>query len=355
MQDFDKRVLTISSKHNPPKGGLAQIVYNYRKYVFFTFYFVPNGKAERSIYSYTLAILHPFRMIGQFLMHPSIRIVHIHTCSYKGFKHASWTAKLAKLCGKKVVMHMHGGGFKEYYETDKVFVKKQLDKIDAIIALTPSWKDFYSNVVGVKNVYVIPNIVPEPKYIPVEKKNNVFNLLFLGHIHKAKGIFDLVQVLNENHNEYMGKIKLYVGGGMFEEEELKNYVIDNQLEDVVTLCGWVGENDKAKLFSISDAFILPSYIEGQPVSIIEAMSYGLPILSTTVGGIPELVSDGKNGYLFEPGNKGQIKVNIDKLLTNERLRKAMGDKSKKMSEAYMPCVIRIGLEQLYLTLIDKQT
>lgn len=351
MCDIEKRVLTISSTFDPPKGGIAQIVYNYCKFVFNTFYFVPAGKSERSIQSYTLAIIHPFRMVWQFIKHPTIRVVHIHTCSYKPFKHACFTARIAKLFGKKVVMHMHGGGFKDYYNKEKDFVRKQILKIDGIIALSPSWKDFYSDVVGAKNVCVVPNIVPEPKIFEKEKLNGCFNLLYLGHINKAKGIFDLVEMIKENHDEYRGKMMLHIGGGMFEEEKLKQFVLEHQLQDVVTMHGWVIGDDKAKLLSNADAFILPSYVEGQPVSIIEAMSYGLPILSTKVGGIPEMVADGGNGFLFEPGDKKNMKCLINKLIDDKELRVSMSKKSKELSAVYMPTKVRETLFDFYNKLI----
>ena len=347
MADIEKRVLTISSTYNPPKGGIAQIVYNYSKYVFHTFYFVPAGKSERSIQSYTLAILHPFRMVWQFIIHPTIRVVHIHTCSYKPFRHACFTARIAKLFGKKVVMHMHGGGFKDFYNKEKDFVKKQISKVDGIIALSPSWKEFYSDVVGAKNVCVVPNIVPEPRFFKEERNNEVFNLLYLGHINKAKGIFDLVEMIEEHHDEYRGKMMLHIGGGMFEEEKLRQFVLAHQLQDVVTMHGWVIGDDKARLLSNADAFILPSYVEGQPVSIIEAMSYGLPILSTKVGGIPEMVSDGENGFLFDPGDKKSIKCFVDKLIDNKELRVSMSIKSKELSADYMPTAVRKRLFEMY--------
>ena len=346
MQDFDKKILTISSVYDPPKGGISQIVYNYKKSVFDTFYFVPADKAERSMSSYTLAVLCPIRMLWQFIIHPSIKIVHIHTCSYKPFHHASFRARFAKLFGKKVVMHMHGGGFKDYYKQDEAFIKNQLSKIDGVIALSQSWKEFYSDIIGAKNVYVIPNVIPEPRIF--EKENNeVFNLLYLGHIYKAKGIFDLVEMINEHHNEYVGKLMLHIGGGMYEEEKMKQYISDHNLKDVITMHGWVVGDEKARLLSNADAFILPSYTEGQPVSIIEAMSYGLPILSTNVGGIPEMIEANVNGFLFEPGDKETMATSINKLITDHELRESLSQKSKELSMGYLPAAVRFKLHEFY--------
>ena len=108
------------------------------------------------------------------------------------------------------------------------------------------------------------------------------------------------------------------------------------LDTLINFHGWVSGDMKIKLLNLADSFILPSYVEGVPISILEAESYGVPILSTIVGGIPEIVTDGDNGLLFKPGDKVAIKEAIDKVLYNQKLRKKMGAYSKERSNAHLP-------------------
>lgn len=349
MNYFD-RVLTIGRAYNPPKGGIAQLLYNYKTLVYNPFYFVPNGLGAKSILSYIVFAIHPLCMVITFILHPRIKIVHIHTPSYKPFVYATVTAKIARLFNKRVVMHMHGGGFRDYYMQNKKFVGEELRKTDAVVVLSESWKKFYENNIGLKNVRIIQNIVPLPHKIKIEK-NSKFILLFLGYICKDKGIFDLVECIKENHAEYRDKLMLYIGGGQYEENQLKILIEDNNLQDVITFCGWVSGENKINLLNKADAFILPSYKEALPISIIEAMTYGLPIISTEVGGIPELVEHGTNGLLFIPGDYVSMKQYIDTLMYNAETRKRMSSNSYKKSLNYLPENAQLKLNCLYKSLL----
>ena len=132
-----------------------------------------------------------------------------------------------------------------------------------------------------------------------------FTLLFLGLLGKNKGIYDLLECIRDHKVEFQGKLKLYIGGNG-EIEHVKQLIKEYGIADIVIFEGWVSGDKKIELLNKSDAYILPSYKEGLPISILEAMSYGMPIISTPVGGIPEIVSNGENGYLVEPGNKEDI-------------------------------------------------
>ena len=98
----------------------------------------------------------------------------------------------------------------------------------------------------------------------------------------------------------------------------------------------------------ADIFILPSYNEGLPMSILEAMSYGLPVISTPVGGIPEIVKDGVNGYLIFPGDNEALAEKIELLAKNKELRLRMGQENYKLvSQKYNAGTIINQLKILY--------
>ena len=96
-----------------------------------------------------------------------------------------------------------------------------------------------------------------------------------------------------------------------------------------------------------DAYILPSYNEGLPISILEAMSYSLPIISTAVGGIPEILKNGENGFIMEPGDKEAIYRAIHTLMGDERLRAQMGEKSFEKVRTHLPGYVEKQLRELY--------
>lgn len=100
----------------------------------------------------------------------------------------------------------------------------------------------------------------------------------------------------------------------------------------------------------ADVYVLPSYKEGLPISILEAMSYSLPVISTRVGGIPEIIMNGKNGLLINPGDKEALYESIIKLKNSEELRIRMGEISKPIVQEHLPIYVESQLKQLYNSL-----
>lgn len=242
---------------------------------------------------------------------------------------------------------MHGGGFKKFSNEHPKAVRYILSKTDCVIALSNSWKDFFENELTCKKVVVINNIIAPPLICP--NKNDFLTLLFLGKMDKNKGIYDLLDVIIRNKSKYKNKLQLFLGGNG-EIESVQRIIHENDIDDIVLFKGWVSGNSKINLFNQSDIFILPSYYEGVPISILEAMSYSMPIISTNVGGIPEIVENGINGYLIIPGNKDALEKAINKFLLNPELIKSMGEKSQQKIKKHLPIEVSKELSQLYNTI-----
>ena len=177
-----------------------------------------------------------------------------------------------------------------------------------------------------------------------------FTLLFLGRLGKRKGIYDLLDVLKNNKEKYEGKILLLIGGDG-ETEKVVNYIKQNNLDNIVKFKGWISGRQKILLLNQADTYILPSYNEGLPISVLEAMSYSLPIISTNVGGIPEILKHGVNGYLIHPGNKNEIEESINNLISDKGLREKMGRASRYMVKEHLPEYVEKQLSNLYNKLL----
>lgn len=340
-----KNILTVGPEYKNPKGGIAQVLYSYNKFVYNGFKHVRSGggsQAFSKLYYFGKGLV---MFSTKLLFDSSIKVVHIHTASNNDFKRNSFYAKIAKQFKKKVILHIHGGGFKDYYSKNKHFVKQQLDKADAIVALSEYWRGYFAEELKCKSVFVVHNIIPTPNYQP-NKEKDIFNLLYLGHIYEKKGIFDLVSLIKDHKEEYKGKLMLHIGGGLYEVDRLLNILKNEDLNDVIKFEGWVSGEKKQELLNISDAYILPSYAEGVPISILEAMSYHLPIIATNVGGIPSIVGN-QNGILVEPGNKSQLKDAINRLIHSKIQRDKMGEASYHISLEYQPHNVVKELNLLY--------
>ncbi len=285
------------------------------------------------------------------LSNSDIRIVHIHTASNNSFKRSSYFVNLAKRFGRRVVLHIHGGGFREYYNTHPSGILKSLKKADCVLALTDSWKEFFSDQLQLPNVVVVPNIVSNPQIKEVEHDGRL-HLLFLGAIIEQKGIFDLVEVIKEHKDEWDGNLMLHVGGS-HEVEHLQRFINDNGLENLIQYEGWVSDDKKIVLLNLMDAYILPSYIEGLPISILEALSYGKPVITTPVGGIPEVINE-SNGFLFEPGDREAMYKIINDIVSNPTCLKEKAVNAKKSVDNNFPDRIASVLESVYCELLKTE-
>lgn len=341
---YSKKILTIGCHCDPPKGGIACVLKTYKDNVYRPFRFIPNSKG--GLLANLWYLTKSYIQCGWiYLVDKRIEIVHIHTASYNSFKRSALFIKQAKHFGKKVVCHIHAGSFREFRETCPAFVDKHLKMCDAIVALSEFWRKYYADELGLQNVVVVHNIIASPQPIQV-KKDGRFHILFLGLITEAKGIFDLLETIQDHEEEWRNRIILHVGGNG-KVEKFKQLVIDYQLEDMVVYEGWVSGEKKASLFNLADAYILPSYTEGVPISILESMSYGVPVLSTPVGGIPEVIHSGENGILFQPGNKSAMADAINKLLNNKKLCQLMSERELVEAKDYLPESIVCQLEAVY--------
>jgi glycosyltransferase involved in cell wall biosynthesis len=97
-----------------------------------------------------------------------------------------------------------------------------------------------------------------------------------------------------------------------------------KLTDKITILDWLDAQQRDELLAAADVFILPSYNEGLPMSMLESMAWGLPVIVTPVGGIPEVIVDKENGLLVEPGNQEQLLVAMQSLIGDEGLRISLG-------------------------------
>lgn len=349
-KEVSKQILTVGCKYRPPKGGIAQVMYNYECYVFPIFKCIVNSGAKSKAGKLLKAIIAWIRMLGLLFVDRNIRIVHIHTASYNSFRRSVYFVRLGKLFGKKVVLHIHGGGFKEYFTTNPKRISKNLDLCDSIVTLSQSWQMWFQERKGKSKVEVIENIIPKPLMNRESKCDDFVHVLFLGLITKQKGIFDLLQVLANHKDDFEGKLRLHIGGNG-EVEVMNDFVTLNGLENIVQYEGWVNEEKKAELFSIADAFILPSYVEGLPISILEAMSFNVPVIATKVGGIPEVISDKRDGLLIEPGDCDAIYRILFELISNPiSISCLVGEASKKIQKHY-PDAVSKRLGKLYQSLL----
>ncbi|WP_303179928.1 glycosyltransferase family 4 protein [uncultured Butyricimonas sp.] len=344
MNIFDE-VLFIGPDFNN-RGGISSVLKLYKENIE-SFHYIKSSTDKGLLVNVWVLGVVLVKLIGvRFLR--KIKIIHLHGASWHSFQRKAIIIIWVKILGFKVIFHCHGGEFKQYVESKgRRGVKGVLDKCDAIIVLSKYWYDYFINELGQTRVFVVNNMVNRPQKIN-KRIDGLLHLLFLGVITKEKGIFDLVNVINEHKEELKGKCTLIIGGSGIEKNinQLVRYIEENCLHDLIDYKGWVNNETKELVFAESNVFILPSYMEGLPISILEAMSNEMPIISTFVGGIPAIVTT-NNGVLVRPGDKTAIWLAIKNYINNINIIIEQGKESAKLVEIFYPQKVEEQLVLIY--------
>ena len=259
-------------------------------------------------------------------------VVHIHVASRRSTFRKGKYVRLAKKYNKRVILHVHGAEYKKFYdectEQQKKYVKDTLNMCDKIIVLSEEWYDYFKTLVSEDKLVVIYNSIVLPK--DFNKNLNTNKFLFLGRIGHRKGIYDLLDVFEKLVKEFED-IKLYAGGDG-EVENFQNLIKEKHLENNVEYIGWTSGEKKEQYLTDCSFYILPSYNEGMPMSVLEGMAYKNVTLSTYVGGIPKVIQNLENGIIINPGDKDAMYKYLKYLLLDESLRKKLSDNARKTME-----------------------
>ena len=196
---------------------------------------------------------------------------------------------------------------------------------------------------------VIPNAIPIPKFLnPCPVKT--YDILFVGRLTKQKGVEILLKAIKILKNEYSRNLKIAIVGEGSLKENLNNLAVEFGVNGEVEFLGI--RKDIDDLMVSSKIFVLPSRWEGFGIVIIEAMSNMLPVIAANVGGIPELIENGKEGILVPPENSKALAQAINDLLENEELQKKLRQAAyKKVREKYSIDVFSIHMLDFYKSLV----
>ena len=265
-------------------------------------------------------------------------LVHVHMSHTGSFIRASIIENSCLKYNVPIIVHLHGSEFKKFYYNSSLKKQKKISRFfqnaTATIVLGEKWKEFVLSISPKANISVMNNSIRIPE-MAVEQNKFYVNFLFMGVLIKRKGVLDLLEAINQLKKEERFnkiKVKFNIGGSGQEFDELTKYVETNSLSEYVEFLGWIDKEKKKEELKNNQVFVLPSYNEGLPVAILEALSYGMPIITTDVGSIAEAVHNEKNGYLIQPGDVEELKNKLLFLINNFEVRKKMGEESRKIAK-----------------------
>lgn len=335
------------------KGGMTAVLVSYDKYIE-NMRFIPTWKLGNKLVKSWYALQALVRTWFLLTFDKRIKIVHIHGAANASFDRCKLFIRLAKKCGKKVILHEHAADFVEYYNEaeDKLGITDTLKMCDVLIVLSQSWKEYFSSIGMDKDkIHVLNNIVSPPE-IAIDKhtEDGKLHLMYMGEISKRKGGFDLLKAVADNKEYFADKLLLRMGGNEV-DGNIRAYIHENGLESFVTYEGWIAGKKKIDCLNWEDVYVLPSYNEGLPIAILEAMAYSHPIISTPVGGIPEVVKSGENGILVKPGDTMAIADAIKFFIENREAIRRQGDNAFKVVQNFFPEKVLDDLNVLYMKIL----
>jgi glycosyltransferase involved in cell wall biosynthesis len=271
------------------------------------------------------------------LMFKKTDLIHIHISDGGSIFRKAIIAIIAFLFHKPVLMHTNGFKFHLDYDNSPKFVQQIMQwvfsRCNGWIAVTNIWQDFYTSSLGLdpQKVFILFNPTEIPPEIPNRVNSPNIKIAFLGRIGDRKGTFDLIHAFAKLPENFKNSTQLLVAGSG-EIDRARQLTESLSVTKQITFLGLIDSQARNLLLEQVDIYVLPTYNEGLPLALLEAMSWGLPVITTPVSGIPEIVNDTENGLLVNPGEIQQLTDAMKLLIENEDLRLSLGKAARKTAE-----------------------
>lgn len=314
------------------KGGMWTVVENYLKDVDFVnrnnLVYIPTSITGCPIPKRLLFTARAYVKILAAYRRTKFDILHVHMSERSSIIRKGIIMRYAKKRGTKIVLHMHGAEFEVLYKQmtpeKQQKVKDILNLADRILILGKYWKKFIGSIVAdPSRIDVVYNAVSVPKTYEYNQDSN--SILFLGAVSKRKGKEILLEALKKKANVLSKDFDVRIYGPDV-DGNIVQLIDENGLSSWVKYCGWLGKEDKIGVLKTTAVNVLPSYNEGLPMTILEAMSYGIPSITTAVAAIPEAVNS-ENGIVIKPGSVDELSDALEKICMNKTFRYELSRKA----------------------------
>src|SRR5579863_1462795 len=242
--------------------------------------------------------------------------------------------RIIRLFRPELVFHLHGKGLRRSADKSRLFrrLSKNIFRNSHVIFLSETLR---SDAAGLsyKSSFVVNYGFPEGVALRSSRDSNrLVEILYLSNYVRTKGVLDLVdalEIVSRTHSQFT----VSLAGKPYDIslEFLENYVREKGLADRVAVCGPKYDGEKVELLERADIFVLPTYYENEafPLSILEAMKFSLPVISTYEGGIPDMITDGVDGRLYPGRDIAALARQIKYLLDHPEERHSLGEAARR--------------------------
>lgn len=325
--------ILIVANYKENKGGISTVITNHFKKLKDDDVFVEVFSTKRNL----------FRRIALFISLPNkvkkFDIIHIHGCSYFGFFPIVIGIISSKVLNKrKVIVTYHGGGAYDFLKKNIFWAKWFLEKADHITVMSEFLQDIF-NEFGLKNV-LLRNLI-DPKNTPKHIIDLSFpKLVSIRSLTETYNISDILEAFILIKKEYPLATIQIAGTGLLESKLKKDYF---DLDGVLFL-GLVSNEAISTLLMQNNIFVSVPSFDNQPMSILEAFSIGIPVISSRVGGVLDMIEEGRNGFLVDVNSPSQIFDRVKWIFSNKHeMPEIINNAQQELVKYQWPAVRRVLL------------
>lgn len=343
----------------PSRGGIAHavgaIAASQRLAAGYRFVVVPThahgGRLRKAA-----RVAAAFARLGWLLAARRVDVVHVHSASGSSFWRKAAVTLLARAARVPVLFHVHGGAFHRQLDGGglrRLAVRSVLARADAVAVLTEGWAAELAARLPARELHVVPNCVSAaaPSGEAAVEPGLV---AFLGDLRQEKGVFELVEAVALLRGRGIAVHAVLAGEGPARPALEARAQALGLPPQAVRQPGWLDSPARESLLARAACFCLPSYEEGLPLALLEAMAAGTAIVATAVGGIPEAARPDLEGLLVPPRDAARLAGALERVLRDDGLRRSLASRARARAEtAYGEAAMAERLDALYQELAAR--
>ena len=343
------RVIVIGPSRQA-KGGVVSVIASHEKMEFWNYWhcvwiesYIDGPLIKQIIFfikNYLIFIYYLFQC----------EIVHIHLSWHFSAIRKFPFFILARIFRKKVIIQLHSGAGPIIDSNYKFLYNYIFTNANCTVIIAKTIYEALVKTYKFKHFEIIYNPCNDQNYSCIEKTNSKI-ILFAATLKTEKGYEDLLHAFSIIARSFPDWKIIFAGNG--EVEKGKEMASSLGIADQVIFKGWLEGTSLQTLFTEAMIFCLPSYNEGFPMAILDAWAYGLPVITTPVGGLLDVLNN-ENSLIFIPGDIEMLAKHIRTLIVDDNLRNKIGNASKYLGrEVFNPNLISKNIFSLYENLINN--
>ena len=293
-------------------------------------------------------------------------LVHVKVASRGSFARKVLVGVLCRLRGVPVLVHVHGGGFDRFVAESSPPVQRLahwlLESTPQVLSLSERWAERLRPLFPRARIDVLTNPVEVERFAGLARARFAAQddgapaegppeVLFLGDLVERKGVYDLVAAWSEVARAIPGARLALCGPG--EIDRVREAARAAGVHGLVETPGYVGFEDKRRRLGAAALFVLPSYVEGVPISLLEAMAAGLPSVVTPVGGVLDAVGERVEALVVEPGDRPALARAVIEVLASPALAGALGRAAYRRVAAFDVAAYAVRLDDVYRAVLHR--